>query len=57
MVGVDLTMSYRKLNTIPTARLVRQKVRRFHSDRNQIIQKEADNLLRAGFIKEVKHPE
>ena len=57
MVGIRLTMASRKLNIIPTARPVRRKVRRFHSDRHQIIQTEVDNLLRAGFIREVKYPE
>ena len=46
-----------KLYIIPVARPVRQKVRRFHLDRHQIIQTEVDNLLRAGFIREVKYPE
>ena len=36
---------------------MRQKVRRFHLARHQIIQMEVDNLLRAGFIREVKYPE
>ena len=45
-----------KLNVLPSARPVRQKVRRFHPDRHQIIQAEVDNLLKAGFIKEVKYP-
>ena len=32
-------------------------IRRFHPDRHQIIQTKVDNLLRAGFIKEVKYLE
>ena len=32
-------------------------MRRFHSDRHQIIKIEVDNLLKAGFIGEVKYPE
>ena len=46
-----------KLNIILTAKPVRQKVRRFHSDRHQIIQTKVDNLLRAGLIREVKYLE
>ena len=46
-----------KLNVLPSVRPIRQKVRRFHLDRHQIIQAEVDNLLKAGFIKEVKYPE
>ena len=50
-------MASQKLNVILAARQVRQKVRRFHPDHHQIIQTEVDNLLRPGFIKEVKYPE
>ena len=46
-----------KLNVLPSARPVQQRVRRFHPDRHQIIQAEVDNLLKAGFIREVKYPE
>ena len=46
-----------KLNVVPAAKPVRQKVRHFHPDRHQIIQTEVDNLLKAGFIREVKYPE
>ena len=46
-----------KLNVIPLANHVRQKVRHFHSNPHQIILTEVDNLLRAGFIKEVKYLE
>ena len=57
MAGISLTVAPRKLNIIPTAKPVRQKVRCFHLDRHPIIQKEVDNLLRTGFIREVKYPE
>ena len=57
MVGINPMIASHKLNIIPTARPVRQKVRHFHSDRHQIVQTEVDNLLRAGFIREVKYPE
>ena len=46
-----------KLNVIPSARSVKQKVRRFHPDRYQIIQVEVDNLLKARFIREIKYLE
>ena len=42
---------------IHKARSVIQRVRRFHLDRHQIIQMEVDNLLKVGFIKEVKYLE
>ena len=57
MVGINPTVASHELNIIPMARPIRQKVRRFHSDRHQIIKMEVDNLLRAGFIREVKYPE
>ena len=57
MVGINPTVASPELNIIPTTRPVRQKVRRFHLDRHQIIQTEVNNLLRAGFIREVKYPE
>ena len=50
-------MASHKLNVLPTAKLVRQRVRRFHPKKRQIIQKEVDNLLVAGFIREVKYSE
>ena len=46
-----------KMNIIPAAKPLRQKVRRFHSDHHQIIQANVDNLLRASFIKDVKYLE
>ena len=55
MVGINSTVASHKLNVIPPAKPVRQKVRRFHSDRHQIIQTEVDNLLRTRFIREVKY--
>ena len=57
MTRIDPMMASHKLNVIPSAKLVRQKVRRFHLDHHQIIQIEVDNLLRAGFIREVKYLE
>ena len=57
MIRINPTVATHKLNIIPAAKLVRQKMRRFHLDRHQIIQTEVDNLLRAGFIREVKYPD
>ena len=57
MVRVNPTVASHKLNIILAARPVRHKMRRFHPDRHQIIQTEVDNLLRVGFIREVKYPE
>ena len=57
MVGIDLTLASHKLKVIATTKPVRHKIRRFHPDRHQIIQTKVDNLLSAGFIREVKYPE
>ena len=57
MIEINPTVASHMLNIIPKARLVRQKVRSFHQDCHQIIQTKVDNLLRAGFIREVKYPE
>ena len=57
MIGINPAVASHKLNIIHWAKPIRQKVRRFHSERHQIIQMEVDNLLREGFIREVKYPE
>ena len=57
MVGINPTVVFDKLNIILMAKPVRKKVRRFHPDCHQIIQTKLGNLLRAGFIREVKYPE
>ena len=57
MTCISPTHASHKLNVSPFARPVRQRVRRFHPNCHQIIQAELDNLLEAGFIKEVKYPE
>ena len=57
MTGISPTHASYKLNIVPSARPVRQRVRRFHPNRHQVIQAEVDNLLGAGFIREIKYPE
>ena len=57
MIGINPMVASHKLNVIPSVRPIRQKVRHFHLDCYQIIQTEVDNLLRAGFIREVKYSE
>ena len=57
MVGFDPTLASHKLNIIATAKPVRQKIRHLHPDRHQIMQTEVDNLVSAGFIREVKYHE
>ena len=57
MTGIIPMHASHKLNVISFARSIRQRVRRFHLDRHQVIQAEVDNLLKAGFIREIKYPE
>ena len=57
MIGINLMVASHKLNIIPTIRPVRHKVRCFHPDLHQIIRTKVDNLLRVGFIREMKYPE
>ena len=57
MAGIDPTLASHKMNIIASAKPVIQKIRHFHLDRHQIIKTEIDNLLRAGFIREVKYLE
>ena len=57
MASINPVDASHKLNVIPSARPVRQRVRRFHSDRHQVIQAEVDNILKARFIREIKYPE
>ena len=56
LIGINSIVASHKLNIIPMARPLRQKMRHFHPNRHQIIQTEVNNLLRAGFIREVKYP-
>ena len=57
MADINPVHASHKLNVIPSTRPVRQKVRRFHSDRHQVIKTEVDNLLEVGFIREIKYLE
>ena len=57
MIRIYPMLSSHKLNVIPPIKLVSQKVRCFYPDRYQIILTGVDNLLRAGFIIEVKYSE
>ena len=57
MTDISPMHASHKLNVIPSAIPIRQKVRRFHLNRHQIIQANVDNLLDARFIREVKYPE
>ena len=56
MTGLRPAHASHKLNVVPSARLVRKIVRRFHPNHHQIIQAKVDNLLGSGFIREIKYP-
>nr|ABA97323.1 retrotransposon protein, putative, Ty3-gypsy subclass [Oryza sativa Japonica Group] len=57
MPGVPRVVIKHKLMVRPHAKPVKQKLRRFAPDRKQAIREELDKLLKAGFIREVLHPE
>nr|ABA97718.2 retrotransposon protein, putative, Ty3-gypsy subclass [Oryza sativa Japonica Group] len=57
MLGVPREVIEHKLMVRPDAKPVKQKLRRFTPDRKQAIREELDKLLKAGFIREVLHPE
>lgn len=57
MPGIHPNIAVHRLNMLPSSRPIRQKVRRFHPDRQNIIQEEVEKLLEAGFIREVEYPE
>ena len=57
MKGIHPSIASHRLNVFPAARPVRQKIRRFHPDRQEVIWNEIDKLLEAGFIREVSYPD
>ena len=57
MTSINPVHASHKLNGIPPARPIRQEVSHFPPDRHRVIQAEVDNILKAGFIREIKYPE
>ena len=57
MKGIHPSIVSHKFNVLPTARPVRQRVRRFHPNRQKIIREKIEKLLEAGFIREVEYPD
>ena len=55
MKGIHPSIVSHRLNVLPTARPVRQRIRCFHPNRQKIIRDEIDKLLEAGFIREVEY--
>ena len=57
MPGVPRELVEHSLNIKPDAKPVKQPLRRFADERRLAIDKEIAQLMTAGFIKEVIHPE
>ena len=57
MPGIDPEIIMHKLQVDPLHQPVRQKRRKFSSERDAIINDEVKSLLGAGFIREVQYPE
>ena len=57
MTGIDPQISLHRLNVDPKHKPVRQKRRKFGTDRNQVIQEEVQKLLAVKSIREVTYPE
>ena len=57
MKGIHSSIVSHKLNVLPTTRPVRQRVRRFHPNKQKIIRDEIDKLLEAKFIREMEYPD
>ena len=57
ITGIHLDVASHRLNVLATSKPVRQKIRRFHLDRQKVIQDEMKKLLEAGFIRKVKYLE
>ena len=55
MLGINQSVAAHKLNILPNVQLVKQKVRRIHSDHQKVIQTEVDKLLAVDFIREVTY--
>ena len=55
MIGINQSVAAYKLNILPNVQLVKQKVKRIHSDSQKVIQTEVDELLAVGFIQEVTY--
>ncbi|KAJ0835617.1 putative nucleotidyltransferase, Ribonuclease H [Helianthus annuus] len=56
MIGISKDIITHKLGIDRSFKPIHQKWRKFAPERNAIIQKEVDKLLRAGMIREVKYP-
>lgn len=55
MVGVNSLIVEHRLSIKSGSRLVRQKIRRFHLQRQEIIREKVKRLLDVGFIREIQY--
>ncbi|XP_011102166.1 uncharacterized protein LOC105180202 [Sesamum indicum] len=53
--GIDPEVILHRLNVDPTMRPMKQKKRSFGYDKNEIIRKEVDKLLKAGYVSEIQY--
>jgi hypothetical protein len=57
MSGIPREVTEHALEIRAGSKLVKQRLRRFDEEKRKVIDKEVHKLLKAGFIKEVHHPE
>ena len=57
MSGVPREVAEQSLDIRAGSKPVKQRLRHFDEEKCRIIGEEVDKLLKAGFIKEVHHPE
>jgi ribosomal protein S19E (S16A) len=57
MPGIPRDVAEHALEIRPGSRPVKQRLRRFDEEKRKIIREEVEKLEKAGFIKEVHHPE
>jgi len=57
MLGVPRELVEHKLDLNPSSKPVKQRLRRFSSDKKAAIKKEITKLLVVGFIREILHPD
>jgi hypothetical protein len=56
MSGIPREMIEHKLDIDPSFKPIKQKVKRYRSERRETIQQEFNKLLKAGFMRSVDYP-
>ena len=57
MLTIDPGVIIHHLNVDPNHHPIRQKKKKFTSERQKVIEEEMDKLMKAGFMQEVNYPE